>query len=68
MDALGGVTAVANECGLPLTTVHSWKRAGYVPAWRVPELVRVAERLGSALDPSAVPTRNARPITTRATA
>lgn len=56
-DALGGVTVVANGTGIPLTTVHSWKRAGYVPHWRVASLVALAEKLGKPIDADRVPVR-----------
>lgn len=57
LDALGGVTAVSNETGIPLTTVHSWKRSGFVPKWRVPTLVLLAERLGKPVTVGNFPTR-----------
>lgn len=60
LDALGGVTAVANETGIPLTTVHSWKRADFVPHWRRPILVDLAERLGKPVTSASFPDR--RPV------
>ena len=54
---LGGVTAISNETGIPLTTVHSWKRTGFVPRWRVPQLVSLAERLGKPITERNFPSR-----------
>jgi hypothetical protein len=61
LDALGGVTAVSNETGIPLTTVHSWKRSGFVPKWRIPTLVSLAKRLGKPLSEASFPARRATP-------
>ncbi|MBM3927102.1 MAG: helix-turn-helix domain-containing protein [Sphingomonadales bacterium] len=44
-EKLGGVTAIANATGIPLTTVHGWKRSGFVPKWRVPALIELAKRI-----------------------
>jgi hypothetical protein len=44
IETLGGATFVAREIGAPTTTVHGWKRAGYVPAWRVPALLALAKK------------------------
>lgn len=59
LEELGGVTAVSNETGIPLTTVHSWKRSGFVPQWRVPTLVSLAERLGKPITEASFPQRRA---------
>jgi hypothetical protein len=59
LDELGGVTFVANETGIPLTTVHSWKRAGFVPRWRIPTLVNLANRLGKPITEACFPERRA---------
>ncbi len=53
---LGGATAISNETGIPLTTVHSWKRARFVPSWRVPALVELAGRLGKPFTADDFPT------------
>lgn len=45
IEQLGGATAISSQIDVPLTTVHSWKRVGYVPAWRVPALVKLAKKL-----------------------
>lgn len=52
---LGGVTAIANETGIPLTTVHSWKRARFVPRWRVQALVLMAKKLGKEITEASFP-------------
>lgn len=55
--ALGGVTAIATETGIPLTTVHSWKRASFVPRWRVQALVLMAEKLGKPITEASFPSK-----------
>lgn len=57
IEALGGTTVVANETGIPLTTVHSWKRAKFVPRWRVPALVSLAVKLGKPISEASFPDR-----------
>lgn len=57
LNELGGVTAISNETGIPLTTVHSWKRTGFVPPWRVPTLVLLAQRLGKSITEASFPQR-----------
>ena len=44
IELLGGLTAVAKETGLPLTTVSSWKAANFIPEWRQAALLEVARR------------------------
>lgn len=48
--------ALANETGIPLTTVHSWKRSKYVPEWRRGALIGVAEKQGKRLSLADFPT------------
>ena len=55
IEELGGATAISNETGIPLTTVHSWKRARFVPRWRVPALVELAQRLGKPISEASFP-------------
>lgn len=43
-DRLGGHVVIAEKTGIPLTTVHSWKRANFVPEWRRPALITLAKR------------------------
>lgn len=59
LQALGGYTFVANETGIPLTTVHSWKRVGFVPHWRVPAILALAERVGASIIETDIPVRRA---------
>lgn len=37
-----GTTRLANLCGWPVTTVHSWKGMENIPSYRRPEIVRAA--------------------------
>lgn len=53
---LEGPTVISKETGIPLTTVHGWKRAQFVPAWRVPTLVDLANRKGKPLTEADFPT------------
>lgn len=59
LEQLGGVAAVSNETGIPFTTVHTWKRAGFVPHWRVPTLVSLAKSRGKPIDTADIPVRGA---------
>ena len=45
VDLLGGVTAVSNQLGVPLTTVSSWGRCNQIPSWRQPKLLELAAHL-----------------------
>lgn len=63
IEALGGVTAISNETGIPLTTVHSWKRARFVPRWRIPILVALARKLGQAVTEESFPDLRPKPLT-----
>ncbi len=58
-EQLGGSTAIAARIAVPLTTVHSWKRSGYVPAWRIPALVKLAKSLGKPIAAADFPQRRA---------
>lgn len=49
IDALGGVSALARDMGVPVQTVHSWKAAERVPQWRLDALRTAAERKGVSL-------------------
>ena len=44
LDSLGGFTKVARDTGTPATTVHSWKRSGFIPEWRRPQLLALAKK------------------------
>jgi hypothetical protein len=54
-DALGGHVEIASAISVPLTTVHSWKRSGYVPTWRIPALIALAETRGETLTAAEFP-------------
>lgn len=45
VDRLGGVTVVAKELSVPLTTVSSWGRFNQIPPWRQPKLLELATSL-----------------------
>jgi len=44
MQQLGGFTKVANAIKAPVTTVHSWKRANFIPEWRHAALLALAKK------------------------
>ncbi len=49
IDLLGGPTKVAKAVGFPLTTVHSWKAANFIPEWRRAALLKMAGDQGVSL-------------------
>jgi hypothetical protein len=49
IDAFGGTSATARIAGLPISTVHSWRRNG-IPQSRLSHLGLVARSEGLALD------------------
>lgn len=57
LKELGGSSAVSKQTGIPITTVHSWKRSGFVPRWRIPALVKMAKRMGKPLSERDFPVR-----------
>lgn len=44
--AFGGTTNLARAIGAPVTTVHKWKGAGRIPAWRHDAIKAAAEKAG----------------------
>jgi len=60
-DKLGGHAAVAEKTGIPLTTVHSWKRANFIPEWRRPAVLAVAKKVKAEISPSDFPERSTKP-------
>ena len=46
--------------GVPMTTVSSWGRANYIPAWRQPKLLELAAERGIALSTTDFPTEDER--------
>lgn len=57
LDALGGWRKVAKDAAIPPTTVHSWKRVGFIPEWRHPQLLALAKRRKVAIRPDDFPMR-----------
>jgi hypothetical protein len=60
IDLLGGVTAVSRHLGVPLTTVSSWGRWNQIPAWRQPEMLRLAAGQGKSLSTTDFPSPDER--------
>lgn len=64
IEMLDGPASIARDTGIPLTTVDSWKRNGFVPEWRRAPLVDLAKRRGVSLSltdfPTERPTEQAR--------
>lgn len=46
IDDLGKARKVADELGLPLSTVTSWAQFNHIPDWRKPALLEMALRNG----------------------
>jgi len=59
-EKLGGHAAVAEKTGIPLTTVHSWKRANFIPEWRRPAVLAVAKKVKAEISSSDFPSRPAK--------
>lgn len=57
LETLGGFSNVAKETGIPLTTVHSWKRVGFIPEWRRPALLAMAKGCKAHLSEADFPDR-----------
>lgn len=57
MEALGGYTRIAEKTGIPATTVHSWKRAGFIPDWRRPALLALAKATKAKISADDFPDR-----------
>lgn len=60
IDKFGTIVGLANELGVPMTTVSSWGRANYIPAWRQPKLLELAAARGIDLSTADFPSPNAR--------
>ncbi|MGK2287323.1 carph-isopro domain-containing protein [Pedomonas sp. V897] len=43
IDELGGTTAVARAIGVPVSTVHSWRKNG-IPHWRHDAIQKLASK------------------------
>lgn len=61
LNQLGGYASVASEARIPATTVHSWQRSNFVPAWRRPALFAIAKRKRIPLAEKDFPERPATP-------
>jgi hypothetical protein len=57
---LGGVSAVAKELGVPLTTVSSWGRFNQIPPWRQTKLLELASARNVSLATTDFPPPEAR--------
>lgn len=42
IELFGGPTKLSGDLGIPLSTVHRWGRANYIPEWRQPKLLELA--------------------------
>lgn len=51
-----GRTELSKAMGAPLSTVSSWGRFNYIPAWRQPQILELAARRGIALSTADFPT------------
>jgi hypothetical protein len=60
VDRLGGVSAVAREMGVPLTTVSSWARFNSIPLWRQPKLLELATARNESLATTDFPSPDER--------
>lgn len=60
-EKLGGHIAIAEKTGIPLTTVHSWKRKNFVPDWRKPALISLAKKAKVALSEADFPSKPVEP-------
>lgn len=49
IDRFGTIADLARDLGIPMTTVSSWGRANYIPAWRQPKLLEIAALRGITL-------------------
>lgn len=57
---LGGSAALSRETRIPLTTIESWKASNFVPEWRQPALLKVAQKLRKTLKDGDFPTTEQR--------
>jgi hypothetical protein len=55
LDRLGKARKVADELGLPLSTVTSWAQFNHIPDWRKPALLEIALKQGVDLSISDFP-------------
>jgi hypothetical protein len=55
-----GRTELAKALRVPLSTVSSWGRANYIPEWRQPKLLELAQGRGITLSTADFPTADQR--------
>lgn len=60
IEKFGKIAELARELGVPMTTVSSWGRANYIPAWRQPKLLELAAERGVTLSTADFPTEDER--------
>jgi hypothetical protein len=60
IEKFGKIADLARELGVPMTTVSSWGRANYIPAWRQPKLLELAAERGVTLSTADFPTDDER--------
>lgn len=46
VNAFGGLTKAARACGVPISTVHSWRNKKHIPNWRRAPIIEAAKREG----------------------
>ncbi len=51
IDRFGGTRKAAAALGAPVSTVQSWKEAGFIPAKRQAEVLRTARTIGVKIQP-----------------
>lgn len=56
----GTIADLARDLGVPMTTVSSWGRFNYIPAWRQPKLLELAAARGLRLSTADFPTSDDR--------
>lgn len=49
------IAALARDLGVPMTTVSSWGRFNYIPAWRQPKILELAAGRGIDLSTADFP-------------
>lgn len=52
VDKFGGTRKMAEQIGLPPSTIQSWKSSGLIPAHKQSEVLRLALKLGIDLSPA----------------
>jgi uncharacterized protein YjcR len=60
IQSLGGLSAVANQLGVPVTTVSSWKQRDNIPEWRQAKVLELAMAQGVKLATTDFPPQKAR--------